>query len=92
MGGADDRLVRVHVGDGRNVDARLGLHCSYCCAGLTAILLVIGVMELRAMALVAAAITIERLGPSGERVARASGVVIVAAGVLLIARAAALGS
>src|SRR5215468_10306280 len=26
---------------------RLGLHCSYCCAGLVAILLVIGVMDLR---------------------------------------------
>src|SRR5262249_1906278 len=35
---------------------RLGLHCSYCCAGLTAILLVIGVMDVRAMAIVTAAI------------------------------------
>src|SRR5262245_491052 len=26
---------------------RLGIHCTYCCAGLTAILLVIGVMDLR---------------------------------------------
>jgi predicted metal-binding membrane protein len=66
---------------------RLGLHCSYCCAGLMAILLVIGVMDLRAMAAVAAAITIERLAPAGERVARAIGVVVVAAGLLLIARA-----
>ena len=31
---------------------RLGLHCSGCCAGLMAILLVIGVMDLRAMAVV----------------------------------------
>jgi predicted metal-binding membrane protein len=38
---------------------RLGLHGSYCCAGLTAILLVIGVMDLRAMAIVTAAITVE---------------------------------
>src|SRR5262245_47728908 len=45
---------------------RLGLHCSYCCAGLTAILLVVGVMDLRTMALVAAAITLERLAPTGE--------------------------
>jgi predicted metal-binding membrane protein len=37
----------------------LGLHCSYCCAGLTAILLVIGVMDLSAMAGVTAAITVE---------------------------------
>jgi hypothetical protein len=34
-----------------------------------AILLVIGVMDLRAMAVVAAAITVERLAPAGERVA-----------------------
>ncbi|HEY0803334.1 MAG TPA: DUF2182 domain-containing protein [Steroidobacteraceae bacterium] len=70
---------------------RLGLHCSYCCAGLTAILLVIGVMDLRVMAVVTAANTVERLAPAGERVARAIGVVVVGAGLLLIARAAGLG-
>jgi predicted metal-binding membrane protein len=70
---------------------RLGIHCGYCCAGLTAILLVIGVMDLRAMAVVMAAITVERLAPYGERVARAIGAVVVAAGLLLIARAAGLG-
>jgi predicted metal-binding membrane protein len=52
---------------------RLGLHCCCCCAGLTAMLLVIGVMDLRAMAAVTAAITVERLAPAAERVARASG-------------------
>ncbi len=66
---------------------RLGLHCSYCCAGLMAILLVIGVMDLRAMAVVAVAITVERLAPAGERIARAIGAVVVAAGLFLIARA-----
>jgi predicted metal-binding membrane protein len=70
---------------------RLGLHCSYCCAGLMAILLVIGVMDLRVMAVVAAAITVEHLAPGGERVARAIGAVVVGAGLLLIARAAGLG-
>jgi predicted metal-binding membrane protein len=69
---------------------RLGLHCSTCCAGLTAMLLVIGVMDLRAMAVVTAAITVERLAPAGERVARAIGAVVVGAGVFLIARAAGL--
>jgi predicted metal-binding membrane protein len=43
---------------------RLGLHCTHCCAGLVVILLVIGVMDLRAMAVVAAAITVERLAPA----------------------------
>jgi predicted metal-binding membrane protein len=67
---------------------RLGLHCSCCCAGLMAILLAIGVMDLRAMVVVAAAITVERLAPARERVARAIGAVAVGAGLLLIARAA----
>jgi predicted metal-binding membrane protein len=70
---------------------RLGLHCSYCCAGLMAILLVIGIMDLRAMAVVTAAITVERLAPAGDRVARTIGAVVVVAGLFLIARAAGLG-
>jgi predicted metal-binding membrane protein len=70
---------------------RLGLRCSTCCAGLTAILLVIGVMALRAMAGVTAAITLERLAPAGERVARAIGAVAIGAGLLVIARAAVIG-
>jgi predicted metal-binding membrane protein len=70
---------------------RLGLHCIYCCAGPTAILLVMGVMDLRAMALTSAAITLERLAPASEKIARVIGVVAVGAGGYLIARAAGLG-
>ena len=70
---------------------RLGLHCTRCNVGLMAILLVIGVMDLRAMAVVAAAITVERLAPAGERIARATGAVVVVAGLFLIMRAAGLG-
>ncbi|MEA2568325.1 MAG: hypothetical protein QOI24_326 [Acidobacteriota bacterium] len=70
---------------------RLGLHCSYSSIGLTAILLVIGVMDLRTMAVVAAAITIERVAPAGERVARAIGVLVVATGLFLMGLAAGLG-
>jgi predicted metal-binding membrane protein len=69
---------------------RLGGHCSACCAGLTAILLVLGMMDLRAMAVVTAAITLERLAPAGVPVARAIGGVAVAAGLVLIARASGL--
>ena len=67
---------------------RLGLHCVRGCAGLTAILLVLGVMDLRAMAVVTAAITLERLAPAGQRVARAVGIVAFGTGLFLIARAA----
>ena len=66
---------------------RLGLHCAECCAGLMAILLVVGAMDLRAMAIVGAAITVERLAPAGLRVARATGAVVVAVGLFLIVRA-----
>jgi predicted metal-binding membrane protein len=85
-----DHKLTAHAGTAWRYGLRLGLHCSYCCAGLTAILLVVGVMDVRAMAVVTAAITIERLAPAGERVARAIGVVAIAAGLFLIAQAAGL--
>jgi predicted metal-binding membrane protein len=69
---------------------RFGFHCGLSCANLTAILLVIGVMNLRAMVVVTVAITAERLAPAGERVAWAVGVVVIAAGLLLIVQAAGL--
>ena len=83
--------LRADVGTAWRTGLRLGLHCSCGCAGLTAILLVVGVMDLRAMAVVTAAITIERVAPAGERVARAIGAVAIGAGLFLVARAAGLG-
>jgi predicted metal-binding membrane protein len=70
---------------------RLGLDCAPCCANLMALLLVIGVMDLRAMAVVTAAITAERLAPAGERIAQAIGALTVGAGLILVARASGLG-
>jgi predicted metal-binding membrane protein len=75
---------------------RLGLQCVACCANLTAILLVAGVMDLRAMAFVTVAITVERLAPAVPRldpgnVVRAVGAVVIGTGLILIARAAGLG-
>ncbi|WP_250516068.1 DUF2182 domain-containing protein [Caballeronia sp. INDeC2] len=63
---------------------RLGLHCVYCCAGLTATLFVFGVMDLLAMALVTLAITAERLLPSFKRVPQVIGIVLVMLGFVLI--------
>ncbi|HJS90949.1 MAG TPA: DUF2182 domain-containing protein [Steroidobacteraceae bacterium] len=70
---------------------RLGLHCAQCCAGLTTALLVTGMMDLPAMIAVTAAITLERLAPAGERVARAIGLMVLGGGLLLSLRAAGLG-
>ena len=67
---------------------RLGLRCCYCCVGLTVSLLVIGVMDLRVMAVTTAAVNVERL--AGKRVARAIGAAVMAAGLALLAREAGL--
>jgi predicted metal-binding membrane protein len=86
-----ERALAVDVGTAWRHGLRLGVRCSACCAGLTAILLVIGVMDLRAMAVVTAAVTGERLLPAGESVARAVGVLVLAWGVIMVARAATMG-
>jgi predicted metal-binding membrane protein len=87
---ASGHTLPANTGTAWRHGLRLGLHCSCCCAGQMAILLVIGVMYLRAMVVVAAAITIERLAPAGERVARVTGVIFVGTGLFLIAQAAGL--
>ena len=70
---------------------RLGLDCGRCCGNLMAILMVIGVMDLRAMAVVTAAITAERLAPAGTRIASVIGAVVIGVGLFMIVRAAGLG-
>jgi predicted metal-binding membrane protein len=69
---------------------RLGLHCVRCCGNLMAALLAVGMMDLRWMVIVTAAITVERVVPSGESLARAIGAAVIVGGVVLIARAAGL--
>lgn len=86
-----DRTLAADAGTAWRYGLSLGLHCAISCAGLTAILLVIGVMDLRAMIATTAAITAERLAPAGERVARGIGAVVAGTGLFLIARAAGLG-
>jgi predicted metal-binding membrane protein len=63
---------------------RLGLDCARCCANLMVLLLVLGVMDLRAMAVVAAAITLERLAPTGQRAERVLGAVLVGFGLFML--------
>ncbi|CAG9188803.1 putative transmembrane protein [Paraburkholderia caribensis] len=66
---------------------RLGVHCILCCAGLTAVLLVNGTMDLRAMACVTLAITAERLAPFPDRIARATGAIVVVRGLWMLLQA-----
>ncbi len=75
---------RVYLTPAGDVLAR---RCCLCCSGLMAALLAAGAMDLGAMALVAPAITVERLAPWPEWTARAAGAVVAAAGALAVARA-----
>ena len=68
-----DYVPSADPGAAWRLGLHFGLHCGLSCANLTAILLVVGVMDLRAMAAITAAITAERLAPAGEHVARAAG-------------------
>src|SRR5262249_24923009 len=86
-----DRALPADIRTAWRHGLRLGFHCSCCSAGLTAILLVVGVMDLRVMAVVTAAVTVERLAPAGDRVARAIGGVVVGVGLFMIANAAGIG-
>lgn len=70
---------------------RLGRNCTYCCANLTAILLVVGVMDWRAMVAVTTAITVERLAVNGKRAARAVGLALIGVGALVMVRAGLAG-
>jgi predicted metal-binding membrane protein len=66
---------------------RLGLHCAGSCAGLMAVLLVAGVMDMGAMILMTAAVGAERLAPPELRVERVAGAIAIAAGLAMLAAA-----
>ncbi len=81
--------VPVAAGAAWRCGLRLGLQCAYSCAGPMADLLVVGLKDQRAMAVVTAALTAERLARAGERVARVTGMAAVGgAGVFLIVQGA----
>jgi predicted metal-binding membrane protein len=81
------RAVPTDVGAVAGHGLRLGWHCSLSCAGPMASLLAIGMMDLRAMAVVTAAVTLERVLPARQRVARVIGIGGVAIGAFIVARA-----
>ncbi|PYP50436.1 MAG: hypothetical protein DMD45_11135 [Gemmatimonadetes bacterium] len=65
---------------------RFGVNCSLCCLGLMAVLLLGGMMNIAVVAAVAVAVALERLGPRPALLARATGAVMVALGVVVLAR------
>ena len=67
--------------------ARLGVACGLSCAAPMAVLLVAGLMDMRLMIVITAAITAERVAPPAARIARVTGAVAIVAGVVLCVRA-----
>ena len=85
---ADCCVASANYREAGRAGARLGLNCLHCCAGLKAVLLVIGVMDLLAMALVSLAISAERLLTARVRAARLVGLILLSGGGTMLFRAA----
>ena len=91
MAPAPVHRVQTDAGPAWRYGVRLGRDCALSCAGLMSSLLALGAMDVRAMAAATVVITVERLAPAGERVARAIGLGAIVVGAVLIARGAGLG-
>jgi predicted metal-binding membrane protein len=77
--------------DGRLGALRMGIehgaYCLGCCAVIMALLFVSGVMNLLWVAAIAVLVFVEKLLPAGERIARGSGVLMIAFGGYLLVTA-----
>jgi predicted metal-binding membrane protein len=84
-------VVAAHMQSGWRGALRLGIHhggfCTACCWALMLIQLALGIMDVLAMIAVALVIALEKLLPRGLAVARVTGVLAVAGGFVLTARA-----
>jgi len=67
-----------------------GLFCVGCCWMLMAIMFVVGVMNLRWIALLAVFVLVEKIAPRGELVAKAAGVLLVVYGLWIMGGAVGL--
>lgn len=65
---------------------RHGVFCLGCCWALMGVLFVVGVMNLAWVGVLTVFILIEKIGPTGAGVARAGGAILVALGVIVVAR------
>jgi predicted metal-binding membrane protein len=65
---------------------RHGAYCLGCCWALMGVLFVVGVMNLVWVGVLTLFILVEKIGPSGARVARAGGAILIAFGAILVSR------
>jgi len=82
----------LHYGSyrGRTRDLRVGFHhgvyCVGCCWGLMLVLAAVGVMNIAAMAVLAAVILLEKLWSRGEMLAKVVGIAFLIAAVVVLVR------
>jgi predicted metal-binding membrane protein len=76
-----------HAGNTLLHGLRLGAECAGCCLGFMVLLLVLGVMDWRIMAVVTIAITFERIMPRPLAAARIAGLAILVVGLALVVQA-----
>ena len=85
-------FIQRHGGFKRSGPASLilglghGLYCVGCCWPLMALLLVVGVMDLLFVAALSIWVLLEKVVGSGPLMSRALGLVLVACGIILLAR------
>jgi predicted metal-binding membrane protein len=81
-------IVGRHLHHGWRGAIALGMHhglfCTGCCWALMVMQIVMGVMNLRAMAAIAGVIALEKLAARGPLVARVVGVAAIGAGVVTL--------
>jgi len=76
-----------NVGNAWRQGLKWGVDCALCCLGFMAVLMVTGVMNLVAMIILAAGITVERLLPRPDYASRTAGIMIIATGAFALVRA-----
>jgi predicted metal-binding membrane protein len=80
-------FVAQHWRDGRigalGMGVRHGAYCLGCCWALFAVLIAAGVMSIAWMLLITLVVFVEKVVPQGRRIAAATGVVLVALGLLI---------
>lgn len=75
---------REGAGGALQMGMRHGAYCLGCCWALMGVLFVVGVMNLAWVGVLTVFILVEKIGPSGVRVARAGAAILIALGIVLV--------
>lgn len=77
---------RDGLGGALRMGSRHGAYCLGCCWALMGVLFAVGVMNLAWVALLTAVVLVEKIGPTGARVAQVGGALLIAYGAVVFVR------